>query len=333
LHALIHKSNYMNKKLYIALFMACCFSAQGFTPVSNNSTTSGDLKGKITISGAFALYPLAVKWGEEFKKLHPDVDFDIQGGGAGKGMTDVLSGTVNLGMVSREISKEESAQGAIGYAMCKDAVVATMNVKNPYYQKIYQTGITRAQFEKIWIDGSITTWGELLNTSAAEKISVFTRSDAAGAADAWVKYISSGTKKQEDLKGVCVFGDPGVAEAVAVDKFSIGYNNIGFAYDPVTKKPADGIGIVPIDLNGNGKLDPEENFYSTKDKITLAILAEEYPSPPARQLYFVSKGNITDPLVKAFLLWALTDGQKYVAEAGYVGLPDALLKEQVAKLN
>ena len=33
------------------------------------SQTKDDLDGNITISGAFALYPMAVKWAEEFKKL------------------------------------------------------------------------------------------------------------------------------------------------------------------------------------------------------------------------------------------------------------------------
>ena len=54
------------------------------------STTSDTLKGKITISGAFALYPLVVKWSEEFQKLHPRVIVNVSAGGAGKGMTDAL---------------------------------------------------------------------------------------------------------------------------------------------------------------------------------------------------------------------------------------------------
>lgn len=48
------------------------------------------LSGYITLSGAFALYPLAIQWADEFHRLHPDVDIDISAGGAGKGITDVL---------------------------------------------------------------------------------------------------------------------------------------------------------------------------------------------------------------------------------------------------
>src|SRR3974377_734130 len=63
--------------------------------------------GTITRLGAFALYPLMVKWGDEYSKLYPNVKFDISAGGAGKGMTDALGGQVDLGMVSRSIKPEE----------------------------------------------------------------------------------------------------------------------------------------------------------------------------------------------------------------------------------
>ncbi|MCE8429450.1 MAG: hypothetical protein J5U19_13805, partial [Candidatus Methanoperedens sp.] len=65
------------------------------TPVATaaqTAVTSQELEGTISLSGAFALYPMAVRWGEEFQKLHPKVKVDISAGGAGKGMTDTLGG-------------------------------------------------------------------------------------------------------------------------------------------------------------------------------------------------------------------------------------------------
>ncbi|MBK6539165.1 MAG: substrate-binding domain-containing protein [Ignavibacteria bacterium] len=55
---------------------------------------------------------MAVKWADEYKKTHPEIQIHISAGGAGKGMTDALSGMVDLGMVSRSISKEETDKGA-----------------------------------------------------------------------------------------------------------------------------------------------------------------------------------------------------------------------------
>ena len=48
--------------------------------------TDRELVGTIRVSGAWALYPMAVRWSEEFKKIHPKVRIDISAGGAGKGV-------------------------------------------------------------------------------------------------------------------------------------------------------------------------------------------------------------------------------------------------------
>ena len=73
-------------------------------------------------------------------------------------------------------------------------------------------------------------------------------------------------------------------------------------------------------MNGNGQIDANENFYDNIDQLINAIAAGKYPSPPARDLYFVTKGKPTNAAVAAFIKYVLTDGQKYVHEAGYVDL-------------
>ena len=90
----------------------CWPRAAGNRPLSRRQ--GGELQGTITASGAFALYPLMVKWGEEYQKLHPDVQFDISAGGAGKGMTDALGGQVDIGMVSRRSSRRKNSRAPTG---------------------------------------------------------------------------------------------------------------------------------------------------------------------------------------------------------------------------
>ncbi|MGZ3778465.1 MAG: PstS family phosphate ABC transporter substrate-binding protein, partial [Mucilaginibacter sp.] len=100
-----------------------------------------DLKGTINISGAFALYPITVKWAQEFKKLHPNVVFNISAGGAGKGITDALSGLVDIGLASRDISPEEVKKGAYTIYVTKDAVVPTFNTANPNAAALLAKGV------------------------------------------------------------------------------------------------------------------------------------------------------------------------------------------------
>ena len=86
-------------------------------------------------------------------------------------------------------------------------------------------------------------------------------------------------------------------------------------------------------MPGNGKIDAEEDFYATKDQITKAIAEGRYPSPPARDLYLVSKGIPTDPVVVAFLRYILTDGQKTNDAVGYISIPQEKLDGSLQQLG
>ena len=288
------------------------------------------MTGNISISGAWALYPIVVKWAEEFQKENPEVKIDVAAGGAGKGVTDALAGMVDFGMVSRDINPAEVEKGAWWVSVTKDAVVPVVNAKNPILKELMMQGVNKEKFAGIWITGSVESWEEALKITGKYPVHVYTRSDACGAAETWSKYLG---KKQEDLLGTGVYGDPGLADAVNNDELGIGYNNINFVYDSKTKKQVDGLRVLPIDLNGNGQVDKSENFYGSLDEIVSAINTGDYPSPPARNLHLVSKGVPTNPAAVAFLKWILTEGQKYVSESGYIKLPDDVLAKELAKLG
>jgi phosphate transport system substrate-binding protein len=289
------------------------------------------LKGQISISGAFALYPMTVKWSEEFRKINPDVRIDISAGGAGKGISDVLSNMVEIGMVSREIYPEELQKGAFPIAVTKDAVVAIVSESNPALNDILTKGLKKDAGNNIWITGKYTTWAQAFSSKITSPIHVYTRSDACGAAEMWSKIYG---KKQEDLLGVGVFGDPGLAQAVKRDPLGIGFNNIGYAYDATTKQQVKGIKVVPLDLNSNGKIDPDENFYNSMNDIIAAFASGKYPSPPARELYFVVKGSPkNNKILTEFIKWVLSDGQKFINESGYVVLPNEKIEAERKKLE
>jgi phosphate transport system substrate-binding protein len=314
-----------NKMIPVVLVFVILFSCSEAAKVH----AQDNLQGTITISGAWALYPMAVKWAEEFRKLHPLVRIDISAGGAGKGMTDVLSNLVDIGMVSREIYPAEIQKGALSFAVVRDAVVPVVNASNPAINDILLKGLKKDAANNIWITGKYKNWSEVLSTTVKAPIHVYTRSDACGAAEIWAGYLG---KKQEDLLGSGVYGDPGLALAVKKDPVGIGYNNIGYAYDQGTRRPVSGLRIMPLDLNSNGIIDPEESFYKSLDEIVEAVSCGKYPSPPARDLYFVTNGRPRHGAVAEFIRWSLTQGQKYVKEAGYIHLSHERITIEVSKL-
>ncbi|MBN2467412.1 MAG: PstS family phosphate ABC transporter substrate-binding protein [Deltaproteobacteria bacterium] len=317
------------KRLVVAVLMMSFFFSVG-NQTGSAAAEQGELRGTITMSGAWALYPMAIKWAEEFQKINPKVRIDISAGGAGKGMADALGGAVDIGNVSREVYPAEIEKGAWWVSVTKDAVVPTINGDNPCLKKLFSQGVTRDAFIGIWITERVKSWRDVVDCEGNFPIHVYTRSDACGAAETWAKYLGG---KQEDLMGVGVYGDPGLAEAVKKDALGIGFNNINYVFDNKTKKQVSGLRVLPIDLNGDRRLEEAENFYDSRDAIVEAIGNGDYPSPPARNLHFVCQGKPERKVVIEFIRWVLTEGQQFVPEAGYINLSEEKLRGELEKLD
>ncbi|MHB8996564.1 MAG: PstS family phosphate ABC transporter substrate-binding protein [Armatimonadota bacterium] len=282
--------------------------------------------GTIRISGAWALYPMVVKWAEVYRASHPKVRIDLSAGGAGKGAADALGGLVDIGMVSRAVHPDEVKKGGWYVPVAKDAVFPTINSRNPYVKQLYAKGIKRSLLVAIW-NKKITNWSQII-PGANAPLHVYTRSDACGAAETWAAYLGC---KQENLKGTAVYGDPGVAEAIRRDPYGIGFNNLNYCYDARSGKPVPGIFIAPIDINGDGKIARNEHFYTSITTLLRGVGDGAYPSPPARALNFLCKGK-PNGATRDFIKWVLTEGQKYEKAAGYVALSGKSQKAALSRL-
>lgn len=324
------KSTTLGALVALALVLSAC-GGPAATGAANGGGSDGDeLQGTIAVSGAFALYPMMTLWAEEFTNLHPDVQFDVQGGGAGKGMTDTLAGAVDIGMISRTIKPEEESQGAYWVAVAKDAVFPILSAQNPVLDQLISKGIPQENFKGIFITGEIKTWGEIVgDVSVTDEIHVYGRSDSSGAADQWALF--SGGKVQGDLLGIGVNGEPAHVDTVRKDPLGIGFSNLNSTFDPATGNLIDGIVVPPIDIDANGQADPGE-YYENKAAAVAVITDGTYPSPPARFENLATKGKPTG-LVLAFITWILNDGQQYLDAAGYVPLSPEQQAESLGKLK
>ncbi len=313
----------------LSMLLAACGTA---TKAPAASPAKDELSGTISVSGAFALYPMMTVWAEEFQKLHPNVQFDVQGGGAGKGMTDTIAGAVDIGMISRSMKPEEESQGIFWVSVTKDAVFPLVSDKNPVAADLTAKGISQETFKKIFITGEIKTWGEVIGKpEVKDEIHVYTRSDSAGAADQWALYC--GGKVQADIltTAIGVNCEPALVDTVAKDPLGIGFSNLNSVFDMTTGKLVQGAVVPPVDINSDGKADPNE-YYQTKDEAVKVIADGTYPSPPARFENLATKGKPTG-LTLTFIQWILTDGQQMLGEAGYVPLTAQQQADALAKLK
>lgn len=270
----------------------------------------------VRVSGAWALYPMMVRWAEEYKKIRPDVVVDVTAGGTGKAVSDVLAGLVDIGMISRDIRQNEIDRGGQALAVARDAVFPTINAANPVLDRgLAERGISRETFAELFLKQKTLTWGELAGVAHAEKVNVYRRSDGhGGAGENWARYL--GGDSIEDLHGIAVYGDPAVAEAVRRDPLGLGFNNLAVVFDMTTGRVAAGLAIAPMDLDGDGRVASDERI-TTSAEAARVVGAGTYPSPPARDLYVFGKGAWQGPS-KAFVDWIVTDGQRFLDQVGYL---------------
>ena len=142
--------------ILLSILMSGLFSC-GAPKKESLGTEAGNMnsiEGTITISGAFALYPLTNVWAEEFRKEFPNIRLNISAGGAGKGMADVLAGATDLGMFSREITQAEKDKGVWWISVAKDAVLPTVSDKNPVIDQLKGVGLTRDELSSFFLSES-----------------------------------------------------------------------------------------------------------------------------------------------------------------------------------
>ena len=290
-----------------------------------------DMHGNITVSGAFALYPMMTVWADEFKKLHPEVTFDVQGGGAGKGMTDTLAGAVDIGMISRKIKPEEEAQGAFWVAVAKDAVFPIVSPKSGARPDSSRRGFPQETFNEIFITGEIKTWGEVIGDPAVtDEIHVLValirpvqRINGRCSQEARCRRTSRESASTVSRRMV---------DTVRKDPLGIGFSNLNSVFRPLEWQTCwTGLWFRRSISTRMEQADAGSTI-RTRTAAVKVIADGTYPSPPARFENLATKGKPTG-LVLAFIEWILTDGQHYLEQAGYVPLTAEQQAESLAKLK
>jgi phosphate transport system substrate-binding protein len=294
---------------------------------NEQASTSGNT-GKIKIIGAFALSPLVERWAAEYRKSNPSVSFEITSIGSGDAANKILSGEADLTMISSELPENIDTM-VWEVPVAKLSVVVIANRKNPYYQKILETGITRDNLAELFT-GAKTCWGDFFGVKGKNPVNIYLRSDHSGATDNLTKYLWI---EKNDLKGTSINGETQLIETIKKDQFALGYCNFIYSFDPATKLFDKDIFILPLDINQNCQVDKKENFYGSFKELQRAIWLGKYPCVLNRPLQLAAAKKPTKKEVLDFLKWIYTDGQKFIPEMGYMELRTNEVKYCIAYVN
>jgi phosphate transport system substrate-binding protein len=301
----------------VIIFLGSCGSGtgeKGNIKAGGNDTTS--LAGTIKITGTRVLHSMMTKWISEFGNANPKVKINLNGTPTETGIEDLLAGKADLAMISRPLTQEEKDKGLWSAPVALDAIVPVISFDNDFIQPLVMNGLTKEKLAAVFT-GKIKNWGPLTGRKTNEAVKVFILSDSAGSTSVWDSFLSL---KPGEKKGTKAASESDLMKSLTNTKSGIGYCSIMNAYDLKTGFRKEGICLVPIDFNGNGIIDDNEQYYDNFSLLFKAISNGKMPMPPAHELYIVAKSKPSDKLITEFFKWLLTTGQNYMPEMGYINL-------------
>ncbi len=283
------------------------------------------VSGAVNSVGSDTLANLMTLWSEDFKKVYPNVNIQIQSAGSSTAPPALIEGTSNFGPMSRAMKEEEiqAFEAKYGYKPTKvpvaiDVLAVYVNKDNPI------KGLTVPQVDAIFsatrkcgAEKDLVTWGDLGLTGAWEKrgISLYSRNAVSGT----YGYFKENALCKGDFKA-SVNEQPGsasVVQSISESVSAIGYSGIGYK--------TSGVRALPIS---------KTNYSEMVMPDTVHGLDGTYPL--SRQLYIYVNKKPNQPLEKLqleFLKYVLSkQGQQAVERDGYIALPADLAAKAVSKL-
>jgi phosphate transport system substrate-binding protein len=188
-----------------------------------------------------------------------------------------------------------------------------VNEKNPAWAELQKRGLSKTDFERIYFRGDKQENNFAFGGGTSVPIRVYTRGACASAA-----FSRHFGKQINDLANLDakIADDNVLLQNVLNDTLGVAYNNLGYVYDLQTRKQKQGIKVVPVDINGNGKIDKDEDFYDNLDRLIQKLETSHIDLPPVGKMVFIFKE--TKPEVKAFVNWVQTKGQQYNHSIGFL---------------
>jgi phosphate transport system substrate-binding protein len=270
----------------------------------------------ITISGAYAMAPIMQVWMTEFQKSHPYVKFKMDVNGSGQGLKELLAGKVDLAMISEKIPRLKDTLLWIS-PVARLGIVPVMSAKNPYLKTIMEKGISKEDLVSLFSGNKTITWGELTGTSGKDPVKIYMRGDTSGATATLAKYLSINVSQ---IHGIPVKGETELINQVKSDPLALSYCNFIYTFDPARQVFLDDLKVVPINLTGKEKPEGTQKIFDTYEHLQRAMWLGKYPSALIRDLNLVSKGKPRTREMVDFIYWIITDGQRFIADNGYIEL-------------
>jgi phosphate transport system substrate-binding protein len=268
----------------------------------------------VVVTGARFSYKLVQKWIDEYYKVNPNVQILIESrGSADPAKFDILA---------EVYEQEDEVRKSREYINVGRYAILPVATQNSAFAKIYtEKGLNTELISQVFFHDIFADKEKQKEVKAP--FTVYTRLQKAGAPIVFTKYFGY---EQKDIKGKAIAGsDEHLLKALLRDTTGVSYLPLPLIYDQQTKKPIAGLAVLPVDINGNGKVNDDEKFYDDLNTVISKLESEDakdIKNIPIEYLHLsVDKQNASPEAIE-FLKWVNENGQADLHEFGYLA-PEA----------
>jgi len=284
------------------------------------------VSGNLSSVGSDTLANLMTFWAEEYKKIYPNINIQIQAAGSSTAPPALTEGTSNFGPMSRSMKDNEiqAFEKKHGYPptpvrVAIDALAVFVHKDNPI------KGLTIPQVDAVFSSTrrcgnpeDITQWGQLgLKGGWRQRsIQLYGRNSVSGT----YGYFKKHALCKGDFKN-SVNEQPGsasVVQSISESVNGLGYSGIGYT--------TSGVKAVALAREKGDEFIPATEETAASGAYPLSRFLYVYVNKhPERKL---------SPLEMEFLKLVLSQqGQQVVVKDGYMPLPKPVLLEELEKLQ
>ncbi len=274
-------------------------------------TAASGVSGTIKFAGSDSMVNLDTYWCQGFRKFYPNVQAEVEGKGSATAPPALTAGTANFGAMSRPMKAKEIDEFEAKFGYKPTALKTSIDMLAVYVHKDNPIkGLTFQQIDAIFSKNrkggypdDIRTWGDLGLTGvwANKPISLYGRNSASGTYGYFKEHALFGGDYKDSV--IEQPGSSAVVQAIARDKWGIGYSGIGYLTADVRAVP------LASEEGAEFVVAEPENAYSGL-----------YPLSRFLYVYVNHKPDSElDPLRREFIKYLFSrEGQQDVVKDGYL---------------
>ncbi len=289
----------MNRKMILVF---CILSLSVF--VQAQQTVNNPV---IKITGTRFTYPLLQKWIDEYGKIVPSVKIIIE--------ARIPADSADILIASHVLRQGDVKEGYNSVTLNRYILLPVVNSSRSDLAALQKKGITTEALRTIFFSA------EKESPITNNEWIVYKREKPSCSSIAFANYFGN---EQKDILGIPVPGDDrDLLSVIKREPSAISYNSSAVIYDIKTRKVADSVAIVPIDLNNNGIIDGKEKIYSTLDDLLGYTEKNNDPAIPVDRVHAIYKKD-SEKYVRDFLDWIIEKGNLYNHQYGFLQLPEGI---------